>query len=474
MDLPSLLAELKPLLADHKANLPRITRLLADHRELAEYEVARFLAAQAIQPVIEEGARSVDPRERRQAVKLVADVLPRSAAAKVVRSLAKDPDTRVRSAARNAVELLGLWHEVAVRDARYAPPRFVGPFSEGGWNTTSWRFGLHRPRPPKAPPAAVAPVPIPDVAALAGLLGFATVEELTRFTRPGDGRGAPYVAFQVPKRSGGTRTLHAPRPKLKAVQRTILAKILAPLPLASPCHGFVKKHSTVTNASPHVGAAVVVKTDLRDFFPTVHFRRVQGLFSQLGYSDEVAKLLARLTTYRPKLPDGRVVWPGALPQGAPTSPAIANLVCRRLDQRLAGLAKKAGATYTRYADDLTFSFPERPANLGRFLWWVDQICGQEGFSEHTGKRRVLSRGNRQAVTGIVVNQHASVPRDLRRRLRAIIHNCRTKGLESQARGRADFEAWLRGNIAYVSMVQPEVGKALLAELEEALKAGGKS
>src|SRR6185503_11868182 len=164
------------------------------------------------------------------------------------------------------------------------------------------------------------------------------------------------------------------------------------------------------------------KLDLRDFFPTVHFRRVAGVFRSLGYGAEVASTLAALTTYRPRLPGGKVVWPGMLPQGAPTSPALANLACRRLDRRLAQLAAKVGAAYTRYADDLTFSFARAPEpRIGRLLWWIEAICEQEGFLERPDKRRVLRANHQQRVTGIVVNDGIHVPRADRKRFRAILH-----------------------------------------------------
>jgi RNA-directed DNA polymerase len=212
-----------------------------------------------------------------------------------------------------------------------------------------------------------------------------------------------------------------------------------------------------------------VKTDLKDFFPTVHYRRVTGLFVMLGYGAEVAGALAALTTYRPQLDDGRVAWPGVLPQGAPTSPALANLACRRLDVRLTRLAAKYGAAYTRYADDLTFSFPVTPPiAIGRFLWWVDGICQQEGFLEHPGKRRILRAKTQQRVTGLIVNQGVHVPRRDRRRFRALLHNCKRHGLAAQARGRQDFAAYLAGYAAYVSMVQPELGRPWAAEVARLL------
>ncbi|MCA9683301.1 MAG: RNA-directed DNA polymerase, partial [Myxococcales bacterium] len=164
-----------------------------------------------------------------------------------------------------------------------------------------------------------------------------------------------------------------------------------------------------------------------------------------------------------------VVWPGQLPQGAPTSPALANLACRRLDARLSGLAAKLGARYTRYADDLSFSFHDRRAaeslEIGRVFWWIDQILQQEGFAEHPGKRQVLRPNRRQMVTGLVVNQKPTIPRDLRRRFRATLHNCKVHGVASQARDRDDFVDYLRGFAAYVQMVQPDLGAAWLAEID---------
>jgi retron-type reverse transcriptase len=225
----------------------------------------------------------------------------------------------------------------------------------------------------------------------------------------------------------------------------------------------------VSNAQPHEGAKVVIKIDLKDFFPTVHFYRVAGTFRYLGMGEAAANTLAAIVTHRNKLPDGTVIMPGALPQGAPTSPAITNIVCRRLDARLDALAKKADATYTRYADDLTFSFRAEPSKgVGRFLWWVDQVIQQEGFVQNAPKRRVLRPSNQQRITGVVVNNGLSVPRDARRRFRAILENVRRTSLEEQSRGKRDFKSYLTGFASYVKMVQPEVGNKLLAEVRSVL------
>ena len=240
--------------------------------------------------------------------------------------------------------------------------------------------------------------------------------------------------------------------------------------------------STVTNAAVHQGARLLLKFDLTDFFPTIHYFRVAGLFASLGYAvqngdsfmtssrdDEccIAATLARLCTYSASTWETAA---GFAPQGAPTSPTISNLVCRRLDARLMGLASKSGGRYTRYADDLTFSFSNSDFNIGRFRWWVDQTCQQEGFHINYRKFRALRNSQRQSVTGIVVNDCLRVPREERRRLRAILHNCRKHGVASQTRGRANFRDWLRGYAAYIHMVHPEEGLPLMREVEELLRA----
>ena len=130
---------------------------------------------------------------------------------------------------------------------------------------------------------------------------------------------------------------------------------------------------------------------------------------------------------------------------------------------------KVGAKYTRYADDLTFSFEQEPSKgIGRFLWWVDQIIQQEGFTQNAPKRRVLRPSNQQRITGVVVNSGMSVPREARRRFRAILQNIRNTSVHEQARGKSDFKSYLLGFASYVKMVQPDVGKELFAEVRSVL------
>ncbi len=228
---------------------------------------------------------------------------------------------------------------------------------------------------------------------------------------------------------------------------------------------------------PAGGADILLKFDLTDFFPTVHYYRVVGLFASLGYyvgnarfgaADDcthIAPTLARLCCYTP---DPRQWGNAVLPPGAPTSPSISNLVCRRLDARLTGLAKRNDGVCTRYADDLTFSFKTKDVNLGRFRWWVDQVCHQEGFFVNQKKFRVIRDSQRQLVTGIVVNDELRVPRDERRRFRAILHNCRKHGIASQAGDNPRFGGYLRGYASYIHMVHPEEGTELLRQVEELL------
>lgn len=484
MDLAELILALEPLVAGVRASdaddlgpaWDGIADLLDEHQLLAEYEVARFYVYDAISGRMRALLASPDPRQRFRAVQAVRLTYPRSAAAQALRPLVKDSDPKTRGQARHAVHQLGL-DDVALPDTRRRIPpwvRTIRPTTPGAWNPTGWSFGTSGSTRKSAQPKLRRRHRLPDLDSaddIARLVGLGGAGELQALMRPGVAAGAPYVEFVVPKSDGSERRIAAPRARLKKVQRILLEQILARLPVHDACQGFVPGRSIVSNAAPHRGAAVLLKMDLRDFFPTVHYRRAKGLFQRIGYGEEVATILAGLVTHRPVLADGRVGWPGVLPQGAPTSPALANLVCWRLDARLAGLARKAGAAYTRYADDLTFSFAQEPGvDLGRFAWWVDQICGQEGFVENTRKRRVLRKGNQQRVTGVVVNEQLSVPRAARRRFRAILENCRRHGVASQARGREGFADYLRGFAAYVQMVQPALGARLVREVEEILAA----
>lgn len=279
-----------------------------------------------------------------------------------------------------------------------------------------------------------------------------------------------YRRFQVAKKSGGVRQLSAPMPRLKRLQRWLLQAVLASQPLHEAAHGFCPGRGIVSNALPHVGAQVVVNLDLENFFPSVSMPRVRGLFRGMGYGEQVATLFALIAseadTARVRL-DG-VTWhvaegPRRLPQGAPCSPAITNLLCRRLDRRLAGAAKKLGYVYTRYADDLSFSTrdPAARARAGQLLAQVRFIVVAEGFTVHPHKTRVLHRGRQQEVTGVVVNDKPAVDRATLRRFRALLHALELDGPVGKRWGESDdvFASAL-GFANYVAMVDADKGRAL--------------
>lgn len=281
-----------------------------------------------------------------------------------------------------------------------------------------------------------------------------------------------YVEFEVPKKGGGTRRLSAPHRSLAHAQRWVLDRVVALLPAEAEAHGFLPGRSILTNASAHAGRSVVVNLDLEGFFPSIGYPRVRSVFRRAGYSPALATILGLLCTECPRrtvVYDGTTyhvaTGPRGLPQGACTSPGLSNQVARRLDRRLAGLAAKLGATYTRYADDLTFSGGSAlDPKVGYLMARVRHLAGAEGFRVNEAKSRVLRRNAAQMVTGLVVNDRPGVPRDEVRRLRAILHRARLEGLDAQNRaGHPDFHAWLRGKIAYVGMARPEVGGRLLAE-----------
>ncbi|MBK8256332.1 MAG: RNA-directed DNA polymerase [Polyangiaceae bacterium] len=282
-----------------------------------------------------------------------------------------------------------------------------------------------------------------------------------------------YRYFEIPKRSGGTRKIAAPQPELAKAQEWIFTHILQKLPTEDAAHGFIPNRSTVTCAAPHVGKDVVINLDVKDFFPTITFVRVRGVFQKLGYSPAVATIFALLCTEAPRVEtsfEGQTLWaavgPRACPQGACTSPALSNQVARKLDRRFVGMSKKHGFVYTRYADDLTFSAPEgKRAEIGMLMARVRHILAEEGFTLHPDKGRVQRRQHQQLVTGIVVNQKLGLDRKHIRRLRAILHAAQKTGLEAQNRENIPhFEAHIRGHLAYLHMVAPDKAAPLLQAL----------
>jgi hypothetical protein len=292
-----------------------------------------------------------------------------------------------------------------------------------------------------------------------------------------DGPLRHYRYRWLPKRHGQLRLLEIPKPRLRELQRQILHRILDNIPAHDAAHGFCAGRNVRSFAAPHAGQRIVIRMDLHDFFPSIGAGRIVGMFLAAGYPESVAVSLARLSTHTaasdlfndisPVENRGRLEALYArphLPQGAPTSPALANLAAYRLDCRLAALAAASGANYTRYADDLAFSGDrELERSAHRFHVHVAAITLEEGFKVNTRKTRIMREGVRQQLAGVVVNRHPNLARNHLDRLKAILHNCAVHGPQGQNRaGHDDFRAYLAGTIAYAEMINPVRGRRLRA------------
>jgi len=267
---------------------------------------------------------------------------------------------------------------------------------------------------------------IDDVAAIIGISS-----KQLRFLIYARPEGERYTIFTIAKRRGGIRTIKAPKKELKIIQQRFISFIQDRIGVRPAAHGFVRKKNIVTNAQLHINHRAVFNLDLREFFPTINFGRVRGLFISEPFkaSPTIATILAQICCHA-----------GSLPQGAPTSPFISNMICFRLDAQLTQLARNLGCVYTRYADDLTFSkrkglFPSDLAlvnedgsvSIGKEL--VD-IIENNGFKIHTDKVHLYRNTHRQTVTGLTVNDRVNVERKFVRDIRAMICDWRRRGLQS--------------------------------------------
>lgn len=241
-----------------------------------------------------------------------------------------------------------------------------------------------------------------------------------------------YVEFKIPKRQGGVRQISAPKDALKLIQAKLNQVLCAVYQPRACVHGFVIGRGIVSNAQRHVNRRYVLNIDLKDFFPSINFGRVRGLFMAAPYSlpSEVATVLAQICCYD-----------NQLPQGAPTSPIVSNILCARLDSQLQHLARECKCIYTRYADDLTFStnqirfppailrpdFADNEADLGNEL---HEIITKNGFVVNPSKVRWFRPFQRQEVTGITTNVRLNVDRRYIRQIRAMLHAWQKYGLEA--------------------------------------------
>jgi len=335
--------------------------------------------------------------------------------------------------------------------------------------------------------------PVPQLASLADLAAFAELSH-GQLDWLADARGLErtvaderlrnYRYLWLPRASGCVRVIERPKRGLKEVQRRLLHDLLDLIPAHDAAHGFVRGRSVRTHAAQHAGRKVVLRLDLEDFFASIQAGRIYGIFRTCGYPEAVAHALTALTTNvlpsrawaalpRPREDLraitahhalGRRLATAHLPQGAPTSPALANLAAFRLDRRLAGLAASLGAVYSRYADDLTFSGPR--TLLGEARAWIAQIAREEGFTANDHKTAVMTRAGRQRVCGIVVNDGPNVAREQYDELKAILHNAARNGPAAENRaGVPDFRAHLLGRIAWVASLNPARGAKLRLRFE---------
>jgi RNA-directed DNA polymerase len=253
-----------------------------------------------------------------------------------------------------------------------------------------------------------------------------------------------YREFSIPKARGGTRQIREPLPSLKEIQRWILDNILCRIPVHRFAKGFVPNHSLRDNARFHVRQPAVLKLDIENFFGSIAYVDVYGVFRRSGYSRQLSVLLAKLCTLD-----------GTLPQGAPTSPALSNLVVYNLDHRLSSFTRKRGLRYTRYADDLTIS---GKLDAGEVVSLVSKILSDLKLALNPSKTRLMLRHERQIVTGVVVNDGLRAPREMRRTLRQVGHYVERFGLEGHlgrtGETRANYAKHILGVAGFVLFLNP--------------------
>jgi len=293
-----------------------------------------------------------------------------------------------------------------------------------------------------------------------------------------------YSIHAVRKRTGGIRIVESPKQFLKNTQRVVLDKIINAIPPHDSAHGFVQGRSAISFVEPHINKPFLLRMDLQDCFPSVHANRVWGLFRSLGYSFDVTQTLTALCTYWSSPSDlshaikfenrpaeqNRILslyHRNHLPQGAPTSPALLNLIAYRLDCRLAALARAANALYTRYADDLLFSGDEKFARSAEsFVISVGAIVLEEGFQLNYRKTRRMRKSTRQYAAGIVVNESTNLQRREFDALKATLTNCVRSGPHVQNRDNIlNFRGHLLGRIQWVKQLNPNRGERLVQIFE---------
>jgi len=252
-----------------------------------------------------------------------------------------------------------------------------------------------------------------------------------------------YRQYEIPKKNGGTRTILAPRTYLKAVQKFILRRILETQGLPNWVTGFVKGKGIVQNASVHVGARYLLNVDVKDFFPSVRTKEVFKVFYRLGFSSDMSRVLSMLCTYN-----------NSLPQGAPTSPYLANLVFQDIDADVMKICGHFGLKYSRYADDLTLS-GEQPIDRN-IVTRLARLFESRGFRINQKKIKITKPGQAMYVTGLVINEKVHPDRRVRRLLRAMFHRASMRPREFRKRS-----AHLTGWASFVHSYDKKLGAKYL-------------
>lgn len=294
-----------------------------------------------------------------------------------------------------------------------------------------------------------------------------------------------YKYYQIKKRNGkGFRQIISPHNNLRVIQQFINIEIISKIPISKFATGFCKGKSILDNARPHQNKQAILNLDLLKFFDTITERRVYGIFKSLGYAKNLCVDIAKLTTvklpvsyfltfsekelksYNEIVPKGASV----LPQGAPTSPALSNLILRRLDRRLSNLADKLNVSYSRYADDLTFS---GEVNGLPKIKLIRHIVKDEGFCINWNKVGVYHKGRRQMVTGLTVSNNTHVHRNFKKDVKKHIYACLNFGVENHLKflkieDKHFYKEWLLGKIYFIRAIEPKQANDMLADFNKIL------
>ncbi|QNK88341.1 RNA-directed DNA polymerase [Sporosarcina sp. resist] len=265
-----------------------------------------------------------------------------------------------------------------------------------------------------------------------------------------------YSKAKIKSKKGKVRNIYIPYEKLKKIQIWILYKILYKVETPKCVKGFKLGSSIVDNAIPHVNKNYVLNLDFKNFFETIKEKQIITVFTSLGYNKIVSSALSKICNYN-----------GSLPQGSPSSPYLSNLVCRNLDNKIIELIKFEDVTYTRYADDLTFSSNQK---LDSLIPLLEELIVSEKFKINESKTRMQLKNQRQLVTGLVVNSQVSVPRKYIRELRSEIYYCKKYGVSGHMDRKgilySNYKLHLYGKALYIKMVDKSKGESFLKELDK--------